>query len=279
MGTLFDYLQRDRVIFIEEPDAVEKEAEEFSRLIQNQYEKIRVRKSAVPLPESIYLNFDDLSGLLEKFQRVFLQDGPVAPPQCRQIFSFEMETNENLRREMKLALSGGNSCEGLSLSVLLEDFGTGKSGNEVLIASHTSGQAESCGTSSSTITFPAIWKRDGVHGSDGPPARQPLTLHISPLSSGFRNPREVGALTEEEIFGERRRLTDEKDGTGSHRFHQRTPGGRLCRPYGLWSGFQRPETPQYLGVSNVTFFWNTSTAINSRPRRPSQSHSTVCRIR
>ena len=58
---------------------------------------------AVP-PESSYLNFEDLFLSLERFQTVFLQEGPVAPSGCQRLFPLEMESNEDLQREMKTVL-------------------------------------------------------------------------------------------------------------------------------------------------------------------------------
>ncbi len=218
MGTLFDYLGKDGVVFIDDSDAVEKEARDFSRLIQSQYEKIRVKKSAVPVPGSIYLNSDDLSTRLERFQRVFLQDGPVVPPECRQTLSFEMESNDDLRREMKLALSGEASLAKPSpFSIFLKRLRDWQErGMRVLIVSHTSGQAERLRDLFSHYHVPCdLEKEMGFREALNHPPRQPLTLHIGPLSSGFRNLQEGWVLlTEEEIFGERRRLSAGRTGRG-----------------------------------------------------------------
>jgi len=105
LKTLFDYLNRDGILFVEEGDEVEKEAQAFSRLIEEHYQKALLKKGPVPPPETAYLRDEEVSLCFERFQRVYLQGGPLAPSPCQQVFSFEMETNENLQRDIQAFLS------------------------------------------------------------------------------------------------------------------------------------------------------------------------------
>ena len=211
LTTLFDYLKENGVVFVEEGDEVEKEAEVFFRLIKEHYEKALVKKGSAHTPKSTYLSFEDVSLFLEKFQTLFLQEGPIAPSQCQHVFSFEMETNEDLRREMKAALSvKGGVSETSPFSIFLKKLHDWQEkGMKIFIVSHTLGQAERLRDllSHYEVGFHLEKARGFREAVDQP--EKTLILFIGPLSSGFRNPREGWVLlTEEEIFGERRRLSE-----------------------------------------------------------------------
>jgi transcription-repair coupling factor (superfamily II helicase) len=213
LATLFDYLNKNSIVFMDEPDAVEREAEAFSHLIREHYEKALVKEGSVSAPESIYLSFDDLFLSVEQFQGVFLQEGPLAPSQCEHIYSFQMESNTDLQTEMKIALSaGGGLAETDPFSILLKYLSAWQDkGMRVFIVSHTSGQAERLLDLLShydRVTDLERTKRftEVIHQ----PGRD-LTLFVGILSSGFRNTQEGWMiLTEEEIFGERRRRGERK---------------------------------------------------------------------
>ena len=77
LATLFDYLQKDRLVFVEEGEEVEREKEAFFGLIGEHYEKALSKKESVPPPESSYLRREDLPVHLDQFQTIFLQEGPI----------------------------------------------------------------------------------------------------------------------------------------------------------------------------------------------------------
>lgn len=212
-STLFDYFKGRGAIFVEEGEEVEREGKAFSHLIQEHYERALSRGEFVPPPESTYLLYEEVTPHLNQFQTVFLQAGPVAPPQCQQLFPVDMESNEDLQREIKAHLSGlGGLSEQSPFSVLLEHLRDWQRKEmKVAIVSHTLGQAERLreilahyGVEShleKAKTFQEVMTWDG----------KALTLLIAPLSSGFQNLKKGWVLlTEEEIFGERRRLQEEK---------------------------------------------------------------------
>jgi len=217
MVTLFDYLKEGGVVFIEEGDEVEKEAEAFSRLIKGHYEKALERKGSILPPESLYLPFQDLFHSMERFQTVFLQEGPVAPPQCQHIFSFEMESNEDIRREIKAVLSTeGGLATASPFSVFIKRlYEWQERGMRVFIVSHTPGQAERLRDLLSHYEVDSYLEKEIKFSEALDQIERGLTLFIGPISSGFRNPKEGWVLlTEEEIFGERRRLREGRDRGG-----------------------------------------------------------------
>ncbi|MGQ9647238.1 MAG: transcription-repair coupling factor [Thermodesulfobacteriota bacterium] len=208
-ATVFDYFKGKGVIFVEEGEEVEREGKAFSHLIQEHYERALSRGEFVPPPETTYLLYEELSPYLNQFQTVFLQAGPVAPPQCQHLFPVDMESNEDLQREIKAHLSTvGSSSERSPFSVLighLRDWQ--RKETRVVIVSHTPEQAERLREIlghyevESHLEEAKTFQQVVTSDSKG------LTLLIAPLSSGFQNMKEGWVLlTEEEIFGERRRL-------------------------------------------------------------------------
>ena len=218
LGSFFDYLKKEMPVFVEEMDEVEREGEAFSRLIQDHYEKARAKKGFVPSPETAYLPFDEIVLSLRKFRIAFLQDGPVAPPQCERLLPFEIESNEDLRSEIRMALSGEKgSSEASPFSILLKKLlQWQQKGIRIFIVSHTAGQAERLKELFSSYEVASrIEKERGFREVLDQPG-EGLTLLVGSLSSGFQNSREGWVLlTEEEIFGERRRLREGKARKGS----------------------------------------------------------------
>jgi transcription-repair coupling factor (superfamily II helicase) len=213
LATLFDYFHENGVVFIEEGDDVERERQNFSRLIKEHYEKVLSKRDSVLPPEFTYLSDEDLSSTLGRFQRIFLQEGPIAPPECQHIFSFEMESNEDLQREMKASLSAGASlAERSPFSILLKNLREWqKKGMGIFIVSHTSGQAERLRDLLSNYKMESHLERVKRLREAIDQTERDITLLIGPLSSGFQNPQEGWVLlTEEEIFGERKRLREGK---------------------------------------------------------------------
>jgi transcription-repair coupling factor (superfamily II helicase) len=213
LKTLLDYLKGNEIIFIDEGDEVERELQAFSLLIREHYEKTLLKKRSVPSPETAYLSDEKVSLCLERFQIVTLQGGPLAPPSCQQVFSFEMETNENLQREMKAVLSARTGFPETSpFSILLKNLHDWQEkGRGVIIVSHTPGQAERLKDLLSQYGVEAQLEKAKRFRNALNQSKEGLVLLVGSLSSGFQNPREGWViLTEEEIFGQRRRLPEGK---------------------------------------------------------------------
>ncbi len=212
-ATLFDYLKEKGVIFVEEGEEVEREMKAFSHLIEEHYEKALSKRESVRPPECSYLRYDEVPFHLNKFQTVFLQEGPIAPPQCQHLFPVDMESNEELQREIKAHLSGlASLSEHSPFSVLLQHLHAWKRREmKVYIVSHTHGQAERLRELLFNYEMESHLERVRPFREALASEERPLSLLIAPLSSGFQNPEEGWVLlTEEEIFGERRRLREGK---------------------------------------------------------------------
>jgi len=212
LKTLLDYLKGHETIVIEEGDEVEKEIEAFSRLIEERYEKALHKMESILPPEMIYLRYEEVSRCLERFQTISLQGGPLAPP-SQQVFSFEMESNENLQREIKAVLSAkAGFPEASPFSVLLRNLQDWREkGIGVFIASHTRGQAERLRDLFSEYGVEPRLEKEGSFREVLNSSEEGIVLLVGSLSSGFRNHGEGWViLTEEEIFGERKRLPEGK---------------------------------------------------------------------
>ncbi len=213
LATLFDYLKEGRVVFVEEGDEVEREAKAFFRLIEDHYEKALAKKGSVLSPDASYLRDEDLFRSMERFRTVFLQEGPLAPSSCQNIFPFEMEANEDLKREMKTALAvKAGPAEASPFSLLLKNLRKWqKKGMGIFIVSHTLGQAERLKDLLSNYGADSHLERTKRFRESVDQTGKGLTLLVGSLSTGFRNLREGWVLLmEEEIFGERRRFSEGK---------------------------------------------------------------------
>ena len=209
LGTLVDYLKEDGVVFLAEGEAVEKEAEAYSLVIREHYERALFKKGAVSPPESFFLSLGDFPQFLGRFSKIYLEAGPLAPRSCQQVLPFGMEGNEDLQREIKAVLATEVTQPEASLfSVVVKKLSDWQEkGTGTFIVSHTPGQAERLGDLLShygvehALDFGRRFSERVDQQGKG------VTLLIGTLSAGFQNRQEGWILlTEEEIFGERRRL-------------------------------------------------------------------------
>ncbi len=211
MYSLFDYLKKGAWIFIIEGDEVEREAEAFFHMAEAHYEKAKIKKASLASPNSLYLRPEELMRHLGRFQTAFLQEGPLAPSRSERVESFEIENNEDLQREIRSIFQKEEGLvEKSPLTIIVKRFDQWqKNGLSIFIVSHTQGQAERMSQLLSNYGISARLERekrfDEVMGERG------ILLLVGRLSSGFRTHEEGWALlTEEEIFGERRRLKEER---------------------------------------------------------------------
>ncbi|MBM4338319.1 MAG: transcription-repair coupling factor [Deltaproteobacteria bacterium] len=212
LATLFDYLKQGGWVFIVDGEEVKREAEAFSHLAEVHYEKARIKKPSVPPLDTLYLCSEDLQNNLDKFKTVFLQESPVAPPGCEQVGSFDVESNEDLQREIKSVFQTEKRLtEASPLSVVIKHIHHWqKEAKGVFIVSHTPSQAERMRDLLSRYEI-ASRLEGGKKFSEEMAERGVITLLTGRLSSGFRALKEGWVLlTEEEIFGERRRFKEEK---------------------------------------------------------------------
>jgi transcription-repair coupling factor (superfamily II helicase) len=215
LSTLFDYLNRKGTLFIDDGETVGREAESFSSLVNEHYERARRKKGTAPPPESLYLHSQEVSASIDKFRTIYLDEGPLAPPQSQRILPFQMESNEEFRREIKAALPVEKDQPAASpFSVLMKRIhGWQKKGIRVFIISPTSGQSERMREIFSHYGMESCLEDKGFSEALEQSGNGTILL-VGSLSSGFQNLQEGWVLlTEEEIFGERKRLRETRGRT------------------------------------------------------------------
>lgn len=211
--SLLDYLKGEGVVFLEEMEEVEGEAKSFSRSVDEHYRKALAKKRPVLPPDLLYLPEEEIVPALKRFRVIFLQEGPLAPLSCERISAFETEPNEDLRREMNALLATEKGVpEASPFSIFLKRIlKWQQKGIRLFVVSHTSGQAERLRELLSHYEMACrLEKETGFRKALDQPGGK-ITLIVGVLSSGFRNPGEGwGLFTEEEIFGERRKLKERR---------------------------------------------------------------------
>ena len=211
--SLFDYLRGEGTLFVDEIEEIEKEARSFSRSVDEHYGRALAKKRPVPHPGHLYLTEEELFSFLKRDKTVFLEEGPLAPSSCEDAFSFETETNDHLRKEMSALFAAEKSGpEASPFSILLRRvLKWQEEGTKVLIVSHTAGQAERLKDLLAQYGVACQLEGEAPFQRVLEEPRSGITLLVGFLSSGFRNPGEGWVLlTEEEIFGERRRLRERR---------------------------------------------------------------------
>jgi transcription-repair coupling factor (superfamily II helicase) len=218
-GSLLDYLPEEAAVFVDEEEALARDGEAYSGEIRDHYEKALARRGSALPPEKIYLPFAEVRERLERRPRICLQEGPLAPAVCREVLPCRMESSEDLRREIRAALTAGRGrSDGSPFGVLLKRFrGWEERGLRRFIVSHTPAQAERLRELLSGYGVEARLEKRSVFAEAVKASRDGMTLLVGSLSAGFQNPEEGWVLlTEEEIFGERRRLREGRARSGSY---------------------------------------------------------------
>ncbi len=216
-ATFFDYLKEREPLFLAEGDAIEREAQAFSQVVEEHYQRALIKKGFVSPPESSFLGADALARALERFQTIYLEESPLAPPSCKHVLSLEMGSNEGLLREMKTALSAGSlQPEHTPFGLLAKKLHEWtEKGLRTFVVSHTPGQADRLSGlfDHYGISYRLESQTSFADLLDG--FNPGVTLLVGTLSSGFENPQDGWILlTEEEIFGERKKLRPGKGKRG-----------------------------------------------------------------
>ncbi len=212
MVPLLDYLKKSGWIFLIEGEEVRREAEAFFHMVETHYEKARIKKSSLSPPDLLYLHEEELFDHIESFRSLFLQEGPLPPSGCDGGDFFQIESNEDLQWRVKSIFQTEKAgTHDSPLSVLIEPLRQWRQeGKEIFLVSHTPNQAgrmkellahyEMAARFDPDQTFQEVCRERGT-----------IRLLTGRISSGFRVMGEGWILlTEEEIFGERRRFQDRK---------------------------------------------------------------------
>ena len=222
LNTFFDYLSEDTILFVSERWETEKEGHEYGDEIEEGLLRIRKQGKFFSQVQELYLTPQEINSNLEIFQTVFLEEFDIEEPFENHI-RFYTEGNKDIREE-SIPL---RSYEGI-LGALVEKIKLWLDDNyQIFLICHTYPQAERL--------FELFENYDLHVGIESGPSFQPKTtrihlpglmprinIYLGDLLSGFRWPQaRVILITEEEIFGERKRRhhrTKPKEGFGVSTF-------------------------------------------------------------
>jgi transcription-repair coupling factor (superfamily II helicase) len=217
-ASLFDYLNSKTILAIDDLFEVEREGEAFWLQISERFDRAVAKGKTPPLPDRWYFPLETVKSNWRKLRKLFLgeMDIPELKEVGNQILRFIVESNEEIR-------AGGKSL-GKRETLLSPLVGRLKSwhrkGIEIIIVAHHLGQAERLQEllieyqlipQLSTIPF-YQWLEGRLSRFAGLPlmtGEGDFIILTGDLSSGFRLPsRGFVVITEEEIFGHRRRTTE-----------------------------------------------------------------------
>ncbi|MGB6066009.1 MAG: transcription-repair coupling factor [Desulfomonilaceae bacterium] len=212
LKSLFDYLPRDSVLMLPDADTLGRAFEDLQEEIFRGWESSAQEGLPVPHPEELYLSPDEFVRGVEKFRNVVMSPLEIENPHLRS-FRINCQTNGDIRRDLL-----GTKTYDTSMARLVKRLEAWRDdGNEVLLVSHTQGQAHRLlkllEPYSLNLDFRGgPFERSNLDSSAIPGVR----LCIGALSAGFR--MEVArriVVTEEEIFGARVRIPPKRRARGT----------------------------------------------------------------
>lgn len=209
LSNIFNFLGPNDLIFIEEGEEVKKEINDYSQMVKERYEKAYLKRSLNKAPELLYLQDEEVFNSLKRFHILYLEAGPILPEDCKSTFSFSFEHNEDIRSELKALFINKEGDKGDSpLSYFIKRLKEWqKMEYRCFIISRTSVQTErlrdllfSYGEMPNLDIYSGFKEALDKYNYG-------INLLVGSLSSGFRNPEDGWVIvTEEEIFGERRKI-------------------------------------------------------------------------
>ncbi|MCX5894437.1 MAG: transcription-repair coupling factor, partial [Proteobacteria bacterium] len=202
LETLFHYLPAGACAAWTDASSTEKEKAAFRDEVDTHYLAALDEKRMVSPVEELFIDEPQLQELTGSLQHVFFERLEVERPQEAQVV-FAIQSNEDIRREMIHFDSPQGALAPLAdkMEAWLDE------GNRIFLICHTAGQGERLRDVFHDYGFESRILQ-GVQTAGDLLAAQPglLTVRIGKLSRGFRFlPGQLMVITEEEIFGEKRR--------------------------------------------------------------------------
>ena len=212
LDTLLGYIGRECVLILPDESTLARSLEESEEEIMKGWESAASDGLPVARPDELYLSRQDLSRKLAEFRTVVMSPLEIeepGKPHCRVLCA----ANSDVRSDLLKARAYDAAMAGLvrRLDQWRND------GNEVLLVSHTRGQAHRLLSLLEPYSLNLDFRGEGFDPinlvSDPVPG---VRVYIGELSSGFRmeDARRI-VLTEEEIFGSRVRAAPRKRARGS----------------------------------------------------------------
>ncbi len=216
-ASLFDYLNPQTILAIDDPFEVEREGETFWHQISERFDRAVAKGKSPPVPDRWYLPLETVKSNWGNLRRLLLgeMDIPELEGMGGETLRFTIESNDDMRAGLKSL----GKREAL-LSPLVGRLKSWHSkGNEIIIVAHQLGQAErlqellmgyQLTPQLSALSFSQWWEGRLSSRFAQLPSRTEegdFIILTGNLSTGFRLPSKgLVVITEEEIFGPRKRM-------------------------------------------------------------------------
>ncbi|MEW6615693.1 MAG: transcription-repair coupling factor [Thermodesulfobacteriota bacterium] len=206
LDTFFDYLPQDAILMMSERWDIEKEQQIYVDEIKECHQKYIRRKEFYPEVYELYLTPDEINSNLERFQIVFLERFDIHQPD-ETLIEFYTEGNEDIRKE-SIQLRSYEGILGVfaeKIRIWLED------NHQIFLVCHTDSQAKRLFEILKDYSLPFGLELESSFQSrikevNLPGSAPGMRIQLGSLLSGFRWPHtRIIIVTEEEIFGERKR--------------------------------------------------------------------------
>ncbi len=209
---LIDYLPPDSTIIVPDAHTLDRAFEDAEEEIFRGWESAAEEGLPVPDPAELYLPKEELLRRISPFRTVVMsqleieEHGPVS-------YEIQVTANDDIRPNLLKSQAHDTGMAGLVKR--LEQWRD--EGNEVLLVSHTRGQANRLLKLLEPYDLPIDFRGEGFEASNlGVHPTPGIRLYVGELSCGFRMEQARWiVITEEEIFGSRVRTPPRRRARGT----------------------------------------------------------------
>ena len=206
LDTFFDYLPQDAILMMSERWDIEREEQKYRDEIEECHKRTLKRKEFYPEVCELYLTPHEINSNLERFQVVLLERFDIQQPD-ETFIEFYTEGNEDIRKE-SIHLRSDEGILGVfveNIRIWLEDS------CQIFLICHTDSQAKRLFEILKDYNLPfgldlGTSFQSQINEVNLPGSVPRMRIQVGSLLSGFRWPHtKIIIVTEEEIFGERKR--------------------------------------------------------------------------
>jgi transcription-repair coupling factor (superfamily II helicase) len=212
MESPLDYVPPDSTVIIPDWDTLGLAFEELEEEILRGWQSAREEGLPVPPFDRLFMSKSDFREKLDRFRNVIVSPLGIEEPD-RASHYIHCRSNEDIRNDLMRS-----KAYDAGMAALVKRLGTWQDeGTEVLLVSHTRGQADRLLKLLEPYPVSVDFRGEGLDPANLDFQPVPgIRLYVGPLSSGFRI-KEIGItiVTEEEIFGPRVRTTPRKRARGT----------------------------------------------------------------
>jgi len=212
LESLFEYLPRDAILMAPDRDTLGRAFEDLQEEIFRGRESSAEAGLPVPEPDDLYVTPDEFFQRIRDFRTVTISPLEIEEPGLSRI-RVECASNKDIRPALLRSKAYDAGMAGLVTRLT----GWRDDGNEVLLVSHTQGQAQRLLKLLEPYPLGLDFRGAGFEAANLEGSSSPgIRLYIGALSAGFRmeHVRRI-ILTEEEIFGPRVRIPPRKRARGT----------------------------------------------------------------